>query len=455
MQLRTHGVIRYPDGHAMTSTSVIMLGVLALSFSLLGAVGSRALGELSWHELKEYCKRRQRRDRFDQIYDEYEQVSLGMETLRAIGAISLLLTVREWLLIRQDSEQTPEWQWLFGGGVLILLFGVWLPAAVIHVWRTPLLFRFWPVFRGASRLVWPFAVVTRLLEFFFQRVAGRPAERAKGIFEDEVMSIVTEGMHEGHLLADAGEMIESVIELPDSEVADIMTPRSEMNAFSVDLPWEEVLRFIANCRRTRIPVYEGDLDHIVGVLYVKDLIAEMAHGGQPRRPLRSMLRKAWQVPKTLKLDRLLTQFLQTRSHLAIVVEEHRPVAGLVTIEDVLEEIVGEIVDEYDNEEVGEIVRTDSRTAEVIGRAHLADVNEALNLDLPEPDDFDTIAGFVIKQLGRIPRAGDLVVWGATRITVLEATKRRVERVRIETGDSSLQDDPQAPTADVTSPSTTQ
>lgn len=417
----------------MTSTSILLLGVAALLFSLLGAVGARLLGELSWHALKEYCKHRQRPDRFDQIYDEYEQVSLGMETIRAIGAIALLLTVRQWLRLKNPTDDPSEWQWLIAGGVLILLFGVWIPAAVSHVWRTPLLYSIWPLFRGSSRLVWPLAAVTGLLELLFQRVADRPKDRAKGNFEDEVMSIVTEGMHAGHLLADAGEMIESVIELPGSEVADIMTPRSEINAFSIDLPWEEVLRFIAHCRRTRIPVFQGDLDQIVGILYVKDLIAEMAHGGPPRRPLRSILRKAWQVPKTMKLDRLLMQFLQTRSHLAIVVEEHRPVAGLVTIEDVLEEIVGEIVDEYDNEELGEIVRTDARTAEVLGRAHLSDVNEILALDLPEPDDFDTIAGFVIKQLGRIPRPGDMVVWGATRITVLEATKRRVERVRIESG----------------------
>ncbi len=430
----------------MNDKSLVVMGLLALAFSLLGAVGARALGEATWHELKEYCKRRQRRDRFDQIYDEYEKVSLGMETLRALGAVALLLTVSHWLLLRSQEMRSAEWRWIFSGSFLILLFGVWIPGALVRVWRTPLLFRFWPVFRMASRLVWPVSSVTRVLEFLFRRTTGRVEERSKGGFEDEVMSIVTEGMHEGHLLADAGEMIESVIELPESDVADIMTPRSDINAFSVDLPWEEVLRFIANCGRTRIPVYDGDLDHIVGVLYVKDLIAEMSHGGQPRRPLRTILRKAWHVPKSLKLDRLLAQFLQTRSHLAIVVEEHRPVAGLVTIEDVLEEIVGEIVDEYDNEEVGEIVRIDPRTAEVLGRAHLADVNETLGIDLPEPDDFDTIAGFVIKQLGRIPRQGDTVIWGPTRITVLEATKRRVERVRVETGDTLALETDDASTA---------
>ncbi len=250
-------------------------------------------------------------------------------------------------------------------------------------------------------------------------------------FEDEVLAIVTEGMHDGHLEADAREMIEGVMELGDGDVADIMTPRSKMDAVSIDQDWDSVLDFVTTCGRTRIPVYRGGLDNIVGILYVKDLLAELSHyGGRPQRPLQQLLREPWYVLPTKKLDDLLSDFRQTRNHLAIVRDEFSRTAGLVTIEDVLEEIVGEIVDETDKEHVEEIRRIDERTAVIQGRAHLAEVNEALGLDLPEPEDFDTIAGYVVNHLGRIPKAGETICSDSVQITVLQASKRKVESVRL-------------------------
>src|SRR5690606_16455953 len=231
----------------------------------------------------------------------------------------------------------------------------------------------------------------------------------------------------------AGDMIESVMELNDADVADVMTPRSHVDALEVSLPWPEIVDYVIQVGRTRIPVYEETFEHIVGVLYVKDLMPEMVRPVEERRSLREILRRAYFVPKTMRLDALLREFLKTRNHLAVVVDEYGAVEGVVTIEDVLEEIVGEINDESDEEEDAEVVQFDAYAAEASGRTHVADLNELFGLSLVEGDDYDSIAGLIVSQLGRVPAVGESVIVDGVRLTVLQATPRRIDRVRLEWG----------------------
>ena len=205
-----------------------------------------------------------------------------------------------------------------------------------------------------------------------------------------------------------------------------------MDAIPADIPWKDLLRFVVRVGRTRIPVYRDSLDDVVGILYVKDLLAVLSNGDQQKEPrLETIMRPAWHIPRSIRLDELLRKFLQTRSHMAIVVDEFMHVVGLVTIEDVLEEIVGEIVDESDQEEVGEIKRISENVAVANARVHLEDVNEQLGTDLPEDEEFDTLGGFLLHQWGRIPETGETLTWNAVKITVLETSRRRIERVRLE------------------------
>lgn len=227
-------------------------------------------------------------------------------------------------------------------------------------------------------------------------------------------------------------MIEGVIDLGDVDVVQIMTPRTKMNMIQVDQEWEDILTEVIQTGHTRIPVYGKSRDDIVGILYVKDLLPDLANGPNDRRPLREIVRKPLFVPESKAVNALLEMFQQVRTHIAIVLDEYGGVSGLVTIEDALEEIVGEIVDEYDQDEEQEIHVVDDSTCEALGRAHVEEINETMGLELPEVDDFDTIAGFVFSELGRVPIVGESVVWNDTvRVTVLEATRRRIDRVRIE------------------------
>jgi CBS domain containing-hemolysin-like protein len=282
--------------------------------------------------------------------------------------------------------------------------------------------------------MWPLTVGVAVVESIARRLAARheETEDEEAAFEDEIRTIVSAGQREGLLEADARDMIESVIELGDADVSDVMTPRSEVDAIEVGMPWPDLLRYVVEVGRTRLPVYDASLDNIVGILYVKDLLQELSKtAAQPHRPLRSLLRSAWSVPETKPLDDLLREFLRTRNHLAIVRDEYQTMVGVVTIEDVLEEIVGEIADEWDEETADEILQISEAVAEATGRVRIDELNERLGIELPESDEFDTIAGFVIARLGHIPKPGEKVSAGNRRITVIAATRRRVDRVRIE------------------------
>jgi CBS domain containing-hemolysin-like protein len=415
-------------GFWLTSLAILLLFIVSL--------GIRVIHEVAWHELKTYSLRRSRRDRFDAIHDEHDQVALRLEAARAFCHLLVLLASVDWLF--WALYETPDTTWIvllrlaLPLGIALLAATVWLPAAVERFWGTPILFHLWWMYRAVSRLAVPLEFGTTLLTAVCNRLASEQEEQdEEEAFEDEVLAIVTEGLHDGHLEADAREMIEGVMELGDANVADIMTSRSNMDAYSISAGWEGVLAFATQVGRTRIPVFEGSLDNIIGILYVKDLLAELKNSPDRRSPLRSLLREAWHVPLTRPLDDMLQDFLHSRNHLAIVVDEYNGVAGLVTIEDVLEEIVGEIVDESDEEHVGEIRQLSVNSAEIRGRAHLAEINEHLGIELPDSDDFETIAGLTVANFGRIPAVGESFEMGPLRITVLESNRRRVERVQID------------------------
>jgi len=228
-------------------------------------------------------------------------------------------------------------------------------------------------------------------------------------------------------------MIEGVIELGDANVSHIMTPRTDIQMVPINTPWDEVVESVIDSGHTRVPVYDKSRDDIVGILYIKDLLPELAKSSdEPHRPLGELLRKPLFVPETKPVDDLLKVFQKSRTHIAVVLDEYGGVSGLVTIEDVLEEIVGEIDDEYDQQAEAAIRKIDEDTCEALGRTHIHEINELMGFELPDSADFDTIGGFVFAEFGRVPSPGETITWqDAVRVTVLEASRRRVNRVRLE------------------------
>jgi len=247
------------------------------------------------------------------------------------------------------------------------------------------------------------------------------------VSEEEIKHLVTEGRQQGVLDQTEMELIHSVFEFTDMPVRKVMVPRPKIFALEADTPPGEVGTLIVESGFSRIPAFEGALDNMLGVLYVKDALRLL----EKRQPvvIRKILHPVHLVPETKKVGELLKELQKRRSHLAIVVDEHGSVSGLVTLEDLLEQIVGEIQDEYDWEERAvEKLRDGSLVVE--GTLPAADLRETHHVPLPEGE-FETVAGFMLEQLGSVPKGGEVVHIPGWRYTVVDVEKNRVSKVKIE------------------------
>lgn len=199
----------------------------------------------------------------------------------------------------------------------LLSVTTWIPEAVVALWTSPFIYHSWPILQLITYIVWPLTLGAKFVGALFRRLADRHEEEDDDeAFEDEILSVVTEGLHDGVLEKEEREMIQAVMELGDTDVLAIMTSRSNLDALDVSLGWDEIQEFIVKAGRTRIPVYEGSIDNVIGILYVKDLLKELSISpNNPRSSLRELLREPWSVPTTKPLDELLQEFLQTRNHL--------------------------------------------------------------------------------------------------------------------------------------------
>ncbi|MCL4532327.1 MAG: hemolysin family protein, partial [Actinobacteria bacterium] len=234
------------------------------------------------------------------------------------------------------------------------------------------------------------------------------------------------GAGEG-LEADERQMIHGIFEMEDTAVREIMVPRLDVNAVPVDTPLGKVVDLVIASGHSRLPVYRGSLDTIVGIAYAKDLLRHLT-AGQTELPVQSVARPAHFVPESKRVQDLLRELQRKKVHMAIVVDEYGGTAGLITIEDLLEEIVGEIQDEYDSEEE-RISPLDEGQAVFDGMVAISDVNQVLGLAL-EAEDVDTIGGLVLQKLGRVPAVGDEVPFAGGVVTVLSVVRRRIKRVRV-------------------------
>jgi putative hemolysin len=208
-----------------------------------------------------------------------------------------------------------------------------------------------------------------------------------------------------------------------------MVHRPEVVAISVDLPPRECLAAVVNSPYTRYPAYRESLDHIEGILHVRDLFSALFEKGIDNVVIADLLRKPYIVPETLDLAALLTEFRKQNQHMAIVVDEYGSMQGIVTLEDVLEEIVGEIEDEYDLPDES-LEQLDDNTIRVDGTFPIDDFNERFGVAMPD-DDYHTLAGFVFGQLGRAPEAGDVVDWNGLRFGVIDVVGTRIEKLQVE------------------------
>jgi CBS domain containing-hemolysin-like protein len=416
---------------------IVILTTLAVVVAGFCAAAAKAFEKLSMAKLEELAAKNEKSPLFEAILANRDRAALAAECLRvlvsalAVGGLAWW-SARTWEALVTPASTVVFAAWIIAFVIALWAFLVWIPSAVVRIWAEEIILWSWPIWRLAATLLSPALLITRGFEKSLRWLTGHaeaPSEEEE--LEEELKSIVTEGHREGIIEEEAREMIESVIELSDVTVAEVMTPRTYMVTMPARSAWDEVVRRVIDSGHTRIPVYGGNRDEIIGILHAKDVLAEIARPEAQRRPLADILRKPFFVPDSKKVDELLEEFQKSRNHIAIVVNEYGGVSGLVTIEDAIEEIVGEIADEHDEALVDGIKTTGDRTCEALARVHLDEINRRLGTLLPEDQEFDTLGGFIFHELGRIPDVGEELTHRDVRFRILDAGRRRIDRVAIE------------------------
>ncbi|MGD8519215.1 MAG: hemolysin family protein [Anaerolineae bacterium] len=274
--------------------------------------------------------------------------------------------------------------------------------------------------------------VVQAMVWLSNSISGLFGAEARGempfVTEEEIKTLVDAGEEEGVIQEEEKEMIYSIFELGDTLAREVMVPRIDVVALDVSTPLLEALDTIMEAGHSRIPIYRETIDYVEGVLYAKDLLPYLRQA-RTDVPLQSILREAYFVPETKKASDLLPDLQQRRVHMAIVVDEYGGMAGLVTIEDLLEEIVGEIQDEYDTEEpFVEFISSHEYIFDA--RVDLDDLNRLMGVGLPT-DDSDTLGGFIYTELGKVPVVGNQLTYQEMRFTVESVAGRRIKKVRVE------------------------
>ena len=374
------------------------------------------------------------------------QISLLLLSF-AMAALFLSLAATPLAARYPDS---PLWLWqaitLLVVAIFVLILGLLVPDAIGSAHASALVpwvagpYRWWMrLLSPLSSIVWR---LSRWLSAIFRSSAA-----VSGVTEAEILSLVAAGQQHGTIEDQEHAMISSVLRLDETAVREVMVPRIDMVTVDVKASLNEALDLFMRSGHSRLPVYDGDVDHIRGLLYVKDLLALLKVGDKSASIADSM-RPAIFVPETKRADELLEELQRDQVHIAVVVDEYGGTAGLVTIENVIEEIVGDIIDEYDVHEEAEYTQLDRDQYEIDASMDLDDVNQLLETELPT-EETDTLGGYIYSALGRIPTPGEVIETERLQLTVLSIDGRRIRKVHVLR--KSGQPESEAPDAAVITP----
>jgi len=412
-------------------STAFWVGLAALAGLTFFATLALALRLTSRSRVAEQFERRGKASSFERFVVVRSQFILTAALPRAAAKVVLFVAIL-WLfqLFESDLNLTRLAIACAVTWSLVVVFGIAIPQAWALYAGDWVVVRAMPLLLILRFVFYPFVWLALLLDPLVRRLAGVPARDEQSFadeFEKEILDVVSEGERHGAVDEAEREMIESVIELADTRVEEIMTPRTDMIALSKTASLEDVLETVRTNGHSRIPVYDDTIDHVLGVLYAKDILRR---NQDELFDMTEMMRPALFVPESKLVRELLNEFQARKVHIAIVLDEYGGTAGLLTIEDILEELVGDIADEYEPEEPDELKRIDDNTVEVDARMRIDELNDELKIEVPEDEDYETIGGFVFSTLGHIPRVGEKCQHQNVGIQVIDAEPRRVKRLRL-------------------------
>ncbi len=459
----------------MEPSTYWLVATAAFLSSVFFSIAEGALLGYSRTKLEASLRGKASKERYHVYLDAEDRLLFTSHALQIVSRVLLIVAITMIALERNVLEAsaaegasgviearvdgaTLAWTWLEAVGASLVLAGAlgatgprawghWKAEAVM-LWGLPTL-------ALVDWLVRPLTAILRFLNAVVARLSGveQTVDEAEEIVDD-IRSAALEGQAEGLIEEQHKDMIERVIQFKDVEVQEVMTPRTDMDAVDVEVGIDGAVAFAMEHGHSRIPVYEGTVDKVIGICYAKDLMQALSNL-RPRLPesdaaddaaddaasasepapepptIRDLLRKPLFIPETKSVSALLQEFRAGRAHMAIVLDEYGGTAGLVTIEDILEELVGEIEDEYDEaEESAAMKRISDNLAHVDARLRIDEINEALDISLPEDGDYETLGGFLFSSFGKVPTIGEAISHENIEFTVLDADERKINRVKI-------------------------
>ena len=423
-------------------------GIVAAGLAMFFALAGHALSRFSRARLEELLERRGRAEELGRLFAHHDDLVRTTVLLHALALVAWTAAAILWASAQFGAPLGWPVGVILAAAGAVSLGGV-LPMAWARVAPESVLAATLPVLHACRLAFQPAARFLGILDGLVRRLAGVPGGAAASPIEEELCSVVSEGERQGALHEDQKDMIEGVIRFKKADVTEIMTPRTDIVSIDADASAESARQLIVRSGHSRIPVTGGAIDAIVGILYAKDLLSDEAAGRTPASPsaqrdlavggrgepapvrVRDVMRPPLFIPATKRLDELLAELRRAKVHMAVVLDEYGGTAGLVTLEDLIEEIFGDIADEYEEASPHPIRRVGPGAFEVEARARVDKLNDELGLRLPENEDYETIGGFVLSRLGSIPKAGATLDYRGVRITVLEAEERRIVRLRVE------------------------
>jgi CBS domain containing-hemolysin-like protein len=414
---------------------IVCLFLFLTAGTLFFSTVAVALRSFSRIKLQEALKAGNKEKLLDSLLENAEKLTWSCSLYRLIFNMGILILL---LAVFTDTRITDS---QFGNyflsaviAILIfLIFSLAIPQAWAKYGGEKILSRTYKLLMLSAIILVPVLYVLKFTDALVKRLAGvvetTPQEQQEEK-QEEFLNGLEQRKMEGVVDEEEQEMIENVLELSDTTVDEIMTPRTDIVGVEVNSDLQAILETINNAGHTRVPVYEEKIDRIIGFIYAKDLLTEI--GKDPADfNLRDKKRDAYFVPETKPLRALLHEFQNQKLHIAVVLDEYGGTAGIVTLEDILEELVGEITDEYEKSEPEAIRKINENTFELDARTYVDDLNDQFELNLPEDEDYDTIGGFVFSYLGYIPKTGENFDYENMKFVIVAAEARKIKRIRIQ------------------------
>jgi len=413
------------------STAALPWIVLALSGSGFCALLRASLLYSRRARLVSLVKSPERKQRLESLLDRVEALTGSAGLLKVVCDLVFMALLLAVLTEREGLNWQPLALTLAIAVPALLLVTESVPNALARRYGDQFLVRVLPTFRILQLPLQAFVTPLNAVSRAILRVTGLPqaAPDTREIVEGFREVIVDTARH-GDLDEAERELIENVMEFRDVDVAEIMTPRTEIHGVDIEDGLEEMIRVAAEEGHSRIPVYEENLDNIIGYASARGIVQLLSAGDLETADTREHLQPLYFVPETKLVSELLGEFRREHRKMAIVLDEYGGTAGLVTLGDVLGEIVGDIGDEYDVPEPEPIHFVSPGVAEIEANLRVAEVNEALEIELPEEEDYETLGGFVLSELGHLPKVGETFHHENVGYEVIEASDRRVVRVRV-------------------------